>query len=86
MDLAVLSQWVDFFYVKYGILVLLLFIAYSLGFARPLPLGKRLIIYGVMVAGAFPLVILAYVLPIIPAIMVMILVLFLARLRRREGA
>lgn len=85
MDIAVLSQWYDLFYVKYGIVVVLLFIAYILGFARPLPLGKRLIIYGVLVIGSFPLVVLAYVLPIIPAVLVMIFVLFFARLRRKEG-
>ncbi|MBE3553600.1 MAG: hypothetical protein IMW85_01020 [Thermicanus sp.] len=76
--------WYDYFYVKYAVVVLLLLIAYILGFARPLPLGKRLIVYGVLVIGAFPLVILAYVLPIVPGLLVMILVLILARLRRRD--
>ncbi|CCQ92403.1 conserved hypothetical protein [[Clostridium] ultunense Esp] len=84
MDGTEIRIWYDYFYVKYAVVVLLLLIAYILGFSRPLPLGKRLIVYGVLVIGSFPLVLLAYVLPIVPGLMVIILVLILARFRRRD--
>ncbi|MBE3595820.1 MAG: hypothetical protein IMW86_02110 [Hydrogenibacillus sp.] len=71
------------FEVKYVLIVVLLFIAFRLGFERPLPLLKRFIVYAALVVGAFPLIILSYGLPIEGTLIVTVLVLVAYRLRRR---
>ncbi len=58
-------------------------IVYKLGFERPLPILKKLIVYIILVVGCYPLVIfVAFGLPIIPALIVATLLMVAVRIRR----
>lgn len=72
-------------WVRYAIVAGLTLILYKLGFERPLPLLKRLIVYIVLVIGSFPLVVLlAFGLPIIPALLAAIVLMVVVRFRERR--
>ncbi|PTQ54869.1 MAG: hypothetical protein HSCHL_1812 [Hydrogenibacillus schlegelii] len=81
--LPAFALW-DRFGVKYAVVTLLLALVFRLGFERPLPPGKRVLVYGLLVALAFPLVVLAYVLPIAEALGASLIVLIVYRWRRRR--
>ncbi|WP_209808710.1 YlaH-like family protein [Ammoniphilus resinae] len=69
-------------YPFYFILVLAI-ILYELGFSRKLPILKKLATYVLLAIGCIPLTILKVLgLPIIGAMIVAAVILFLARLRR----
>ena len=79
--MAIIQQWMNT-YPFYFILVLAV-ILYELGFARKLPILKKLATYVLLAIGCIPLTILKVLgLPIIGAMIVAAVILFLARLRR----
>lgn len=70
-------------WVRWAIISVLMIIVYKLGFERPLPILKKLIVYVVLVIGCYILVILAaFGLPIIPALIVATLLMVAVRIRR----
>jgi hypothetical protein len=72
---------------KFYLLVILLGVTYKLGFARKLPPLKSLIVYIVLVLGCLPLYGLhLFGLPIIPALAISVVVLLIARFRRKKSA
>lgn len=82
--LPFLNQYALFF-SDYAVIFALSALTYYLGFARKLPLLKNVMVYVCMLVGVFPLVVLAtFGLPIIPALVLAIVVLLLARLRRKN--
>lgn len=80
--LDVVNAWLLNWWIRYAVLSVLLGIAFHLGFERPLPLLKRILVYILLVFLAFPLVVLSYVLPMIGVLILTIIVLFVYRLRR----
>lgn len=72
-------------WVRYAIISLLTLILYKLGFERPLPLLKKLVVYIILVIGCYPLVILlAFGLPIIPALIAAIVLMVAVRFREKR--
>ncbi|WP_047151526.1 YlaH-like family protein [Aneurinibacillus tyrosinisolvens] len=71
---------------QFIVLFLLMAVTYQLGFARRLPILKAAIVYAVLFVGTIPLSILnAFGLPMIPALSVAVVVLLLARYRRKNS-
>ncbi|MFT9848000.1 YlaH-like family protein [Aneurinibacillus sp. REN35] len=72
-------------YIKFFLIFLLTAVTYELGFAQPLPILKKVLVYVLLFIGTFPLAILnAMGLPMIPALCVAVVVLLFARLRRKD--
>lgn len=71
---------------KFYVLALLLAATYQLGFARPLPLLKAIIVYAVLILGALPLyALMLFGLPMIPALTVAVVILLIARFRMKKS-
>lgn len=69
--------------VRYVIIAILTLIVYKLGFERPLPVLKKLVVYIVLVIGCFPLFLLsAFGLPIVSALIAAALLMVAVRIRR----
>ncbi|ERI06955.1 YlaH-like family protein [Aneurinibacillus aneurinilyticus] len=72
-------------YIEFFLIFVLTAVTYELGFAQKLPILKKVGVYVLLFIGAFPLTIFnALGLPMIPALCVAVVVLFLARLRRKD--
>ncbi|MCF6093550.1 YlaH-like family protein [Microaerobacter geothermalis] len=70
----------------YLVVFVLTALVYKLGFARPLPLLKSLIIYFLLAIGVIPLTLLyAFGLPIVPALAVALVLLIVVRVRRNKS-
>lgn len=84
MELEYIQELLKNGWVRYGIIIVLSFILYKLGFERPLPPLKKLVVYIFLVIGCFPLVVLyAFGLPIIPALLAAIALMVVVRIRER---
>jgi hypothetical protein len=79
-----LTALYDNWWIKYALVAILLLLVYIFGFERPLPILKRILIYLILIIGCFPLVMLAYVLPIIPSLLVALLLFVAVWVRRKD--
>ncbi len=70
---------------RYALISFLALMLYKLGFERPLPILKKIVVYAVLVIGCYPLVILyAFGLPIVPALIAAILFMVAVRFREKR--
>ena len=68
----------------YGVILVLMFVMYKLGFELKLPLLKRLTVYLVLAVGVIPVTTLyMWGLPIVEALLVAVPLMALVRLRQR---
>jgi len=70
-------------WLLYGTIVVLCILAYKLGFSHKLPLLKSLVVYLFLFLGCTILTILGVGLPIAEGLFVIVLVLFIYRVRRK---
>lgn len=69
------------FFLLYLTIVILMAIAYKLGFARPLPVLKQVVVYLILALGCLILAFMAYAVPIADILVVIVLALAIVRYR-----
>ncbi|EGL82470.1 hypothetical protein CathTA2_2009 [Caldalkalibacillus thermarum TA2.A1] len=69
------------FFLLYLVIVILMAIAYKLGFARKLPVLKQAIVYLVLAVGCLILAFMGYVIPIADILVITVIVLAIVRYR-----